>query len=97
MRIKTGVMLIAVLALLLMAGSALGISSANYQLDWFTPLTGAGGGAVNSANYAVNFTVGQSAIGSSVSANSAVGIGYWYGVVGRFIFIYLPSILQNWP
>jgi hypothetical protein len=97
MRIKIVVMLIAVLALMLMAGSALGISSANYRLDWFTPLTGGGGGAANSTNYAVNFTVGQSAIGSYASANYSVGLGYWYGVAGQLIHIYLPLILQIWP
>ena len=44
------------------------MSSANYRLDWFVPLTGSGG-AASSANYAANFTVGQTAIGGSTSTN----------------------------
>lgn len=93
MRNKMVVMLIAALALLLLTGSALAMSSANYRLDWFTPLTGGGGGPAASTNYAVNFTIGQSAIGASASANYCAGLGYWYGVVmsGK---LYLPLIMR---
>jgi hypothetical protein len=94
MRIKMVVILITALALLLVTGTALAISSVNYRLDWFIPLTGGGGGPASSANYAVNFTVGQSATGSSASTNYAVGLGYWYGVVRQFISIYLPLIFK---
>jgi hypothetical protein len=95
MRIKLVVMLIAVLALLLTAGGARAISSTNYQLEWFTPLTGGGGGPANSTNYAVNFTVGQSANGSSSSTSYSVGLGYWYGVGRQLLEIFLPLILRN--
>jgi hypothetical protein len=87
------VMLIAALALLLLTGSALAMSSANYKLDWFTPLTGGGGGPASSANYAVNFTIGQSAIGASTSANYGVGLGYWYGA-GAQLKICLPLVIR---
>jgi hypothetical protein len=84
-----------VIALLLLAGSALAMSSDNYRLDWFTPLTGGGGGPASSAHYAVNFTVGQTAIGSSDSTHYQAGLGYWYGVdVGHRI--YLPLVLKNY-
>ncbi|MBU0496255.1 MAG: hypothetical protein KKB13_30745, partial [Chloroflexi bacterium] len=53
--------------LLLLASNALAMRSTNYWLDWYTPLTGGGGGPASSTNYAVNFTVGQSAIGASAS------------------------------
>ena len=76
---------------LLLAQIALAMSSANYKLDWFTPLTGGGGGAMSSANYALNFTVGQAASGASTSTNYQVGLGYWYGV-GRSYRVYLPLI-----
>ena len=33
---------------LLLAGSVLAMSSADYRLDWFTPLTGNGGGPAGS-------------------------------------------------
>ncbi len=80
--------------LLLLAGGALAMSSANYRLDWFTPLTGGGGGPANSANYAVNFTVGQSAIGASTSTNYGVCLGYWCGA-GEQYRVYLPLVLRD--
>ncbi|HEY5269921.1 MAG TPA: hypothetical protein VII97_06260 [Anaerolineales bacterium] len=87
-------MAITLLCALLLAGNALAMSSANFRLGWFTPLTGGGGGHAGSANYAVNFTVGQTAIGKSASANYGVGLGYWYGI-GALLKIYLPLILRN--
>jgi len=84
-----------VIALLLLAGSALAMSSDNYRLDWFTPLTGGGGGPASSAHYAVNFTVGQTAIGSSDSTHYQAELGYWYSVdVGHEI--YLPLVLKSY-
>ena len=81
-------------ALLLLGGNALAMSSANYALDWFVPLTGAGGGPISSANYAVDFTVGQVVVGAASSANYAAGLGYWYGV-GENYQIFLPLALRN--
>jgi len=84
--------LLTLAVLLLLAGRALAMSSANYRLDWFTPLTGSGG-AASSAHYAVNFTVGQTAIGSGFSTNYKGCLGFWcsggYGV-------YLPLVLRNY-
>jgi len=80
--------------LCLLAGSALAMSSSNYRLDWFTPLTGGGGGAASSANYAVNLTVGQTAIGASSSASYGVGLGYWYGAVVQYK-VFLPVVLRQ--
>ena len=77
----------------LLAGSALAMSSTNYRLDWFTPLTSGGGGAASSTNYAVNLTIGQAAIGGSSSANYAAGLGYWYGVEQQFR-VYLPIVIK---
>lgn len=90
---RTTILLALLIIFLLSTSSALAMSSANYKLDWFVPLTGGGGGPASSANYAVNFTVGQSAIGASASANYGIGLGYWYGVIteGR---IYLPLIMR---
>jgi hypothetical protein len=78
---------------LLLSQIALAMSSANYHLDWFAPLTSGGGGAASSANYAVNLTIGQSATGASSSANYEVGLGYWYGATGSYR-VYLPLILK---
>jgi len=85
--------LLALTAILLLAGSALAMSSTNYRLDWFTPMTGGGGAPASSASYAVNFTVGQTVIGASSSANYGAGLGYWYGAVAQFR-IYLPLVLR---
>ncbi len=81
------------LAVFVLAGGALAMSSPAYRLDWFTPLTSGGGGAMSSAHYAVNFTVGQTASGASTSTNYKVGLGYWYGV-SRSYRVYLPLILK---
>jgi hypothetical protein len=84
------------IAFLLLVSSALAMSSANYRLDWFTPLTGNGGGAINSANYAANFTVGQTVAGTSYSANYRIGLGYWRGgAAAAERKIYLPLVLRN--
>ena len=85
--------LLALTAILLLAGSALAMSSTHYHLDWFTPMTGGGGAPASSASYAVNLTVGQTAIGASSSANYGAGLGYWYGAVAQFR-IYLPLVLR---
>ncbi len=86
-------LLLVLLCALWLAQGALAMSSTNYKLDWFIPLTSGGGGAVSSANYAANFTVGQTAIGASASTNYGVGLGYWYGTAGGYK-IYLPLILK---
>jgi hypothetical protein len=85
--------LILVLAVfLILAGSVLAMESTNYQLAWFTPLTGSGGQA-SSTNYAINFTVGQSAIGTASSTNYAGCLGYWCGSQIEYT-TYLPLVLR---
>ena len=90
---QKAIALLAILLCVWVTGSALAMSSTNYRLDWFTPLTGGGGGAASSTNYAVNLTIGQAAIGRSSSANYAAGLGYWHGVEQQFR-IYLPIVLK---
>jgi hypothetical protein len=91
--------LIAVLLVgLLLASQALAMSSANFRLDWFTPMTGGGGGPVGSTHFAASFTVGQTVIGNSASPNVRSGMGYWYGVVSSIIQnfrFYLPQVMKN--
>jgi len=91
----TPIVIAGVLAcLLLLTSAASAMESTNYRLDWFTPLTGGGGGAASSANYAINFTVGQSVAGVSSGANSNVCLGYWCGGAAQYR-IYLPLVLRN--
>jgi hypothetical protein len=83
----------ALLFVLLLSGLALAMSSTNYTLDWFTPLTGSGGSA-SSTNYAVDFTVGQSAIGTSSSTNYGGCLGYWCGAAAAYK-VCLPLLLRD--
>ncbi len=84
----------ALLCGLLLAGVALAMDSENYRLDWFTPATGGGGGPASSTNYAVNLTIGQSAIGTSDSTNYGGCLGYWCGAAVEHR-VYLPLVLRN--
>lgn len=86
-------MLVVLLSGLLLVQIAAALSSPNYRLDWFTPLTTGGGGAASSAHYAVNLSVGQSVIGASASTNYKTGLGYWYGLGGAYR-VCLPIILK---
>jgi hypothetical protein len=86
-------------ALFLVTSNALAIESNNYRLDWFTPLTGSGGGGASSTSYVINFTVGQAAIGTSSSTSYGGCLGYWCqeGAVAmpKDHHIYLPVTLRN--
>ena len=91
---KRTAILLTLAILLLLAGRALAMSSANYRLDWFVPLTGGGGGPAGSTHYAVNFTVGQSVIGASASTHYKRCLGFWCGAAARY-GVYLPLVLRN--
>jgi hypothetical protein len=89
---KRILILLMLIGLLLFASSALAMSSANYRLDWFAPLTSSGGSA-SSTHYAGNFSVGQAVIGSAGSTGYTAGLGYWYGAAISYR-LYLPLILK---
>ena len=93
MKHKTLILTLTLALLLILAGSVLAMQSANYQIDWFTPLTGSGGKS-SSSNYAVAFTVGQSVIRKSSSSNYETCLGYWCGTERGFT-IYLPLAIQQ--
>jgi len=78
---------------LLLTQIATAMSSANYRLEWFTPLTTAGGGSASSANYAANFSVGQTAVITAASSNYVAALGYWPGALGQYK-VYLPVVLR---
>jgi hypothetical protein len=82
------------LCVLVLIGSVLAMSSTNYRLDWFTPLTGGGGGPAGSTNYAVNLTVGQTASGAASSPSYQACLGYWCGTGGQWR-VYLPLVVRN--
>lgn len=87
--------LLTLAVLLLLAGRALAMSSEHYRLDWFTPLTSSGE-AASSAHYAVNFTVGQTAIGTASSVHYGDCLGFWCGGVAGRYGVYLPLVLRNY-
>jgi hypothetical protein len=91
---KRTTIVLAVAALLLLAGSvlALPMASDNYRLDWYVVLTG-GGGPTGSTNYAANFTIGQTASSLASSANYEAGLGYRYGTAGGHK-IHLPLVMR---
>jgi hypothetical protein len=77
------------LGLLCLTGIAYAGVSANYDLSWH--VIGGGGGAMDSASYALSSTVGQ-IIGSSESSNYRLGAGYWYGAVSMATSTPTPQI-----
>jgi hypothetical protein len=84
-----------ILALLLLGtGSALAMTSPNFHLDWFVPMTGGGGGQASSTHYAANFTVGQTVIGTSASQHYGTRLGYWQKVLFDLLN-FLPFIVRN--
>lgn len=85
-------LLLLLIVLALVVNQVWAISSTNYRLDWFTPLTSGGGGAASSAHYAVNLTIGQTASQASASTHYQAGLGYWAGLVGYCV--YLPVVLK---
>ena len=91
---KRTTIFLALVALLLLAGVALAMDSEHYRLDWFTPLTSGGGGPASSTNYAVNFTVGQSVVGTSDGTDYGSCLGYWCGTAVEHR-IFLPLVLRN--
>jgi hypothetical protein len=82
-------------ALFMLAGGVLAMEFTDYRLTWLVPLNGSGGKA-SSASYAVDFTVGQSAIGTASSTNYAGCLGYWCGIEAGYT-IYLPLVLRASP
>lgn len=90
---KRMMFLLFLVLLFLLASSALAMSSGNYHLDWFTPLTGGGGGPTSSSNYAANITVGQTVISASSSEDYQASLGYWYGVLFQR-FLFLPLVMR---
>lgn len=93
---RTVFVILASVVVLLLAGQVLAMDSTNYRLDWFTPLSSNAAGAASSTNYAMQFTVGQSAYQTSSSTNYGACWGYWCGSdsAAAAYRIYLPLVLR---
>ena len=92
---KRSTTILILIILLLWTGSALAMSSTNFRLDWFTPMTGGGGGPASSTHYAANFTVGQTTIGPSASEHYGSGLGYWYRLLSEIFHNFLTLVMKN--
>jgi hypothetical protein len=80
-KIKTMILLAALLCGLLMVGGGVwAMSSGNYAINW--DVIGGGGGPASSASYAMRGTIGQAAAESSFSTSYGLRSGYWYPAVG---------------
>jgi hypothetical protein len=90
---KRKTILFTILILLLLANGVQAMHSTNFNLEWFTPLTGGGGGPADTAHYTANITVGQSFIGAASNTNYRAGIGYWSGILPDFL-IRLPLVTK---
>ncbi len=85
--------LLGILGVLIITPRASAMYSPNYRLDWFVPLSGTGGDA-ESANYAIQYTVGQTVVGDVTGGGKWISLGFWPGITGGQT-IYLPVILRN--
>ncbi|MBC7242655.1 MAG: hypothetical protein H5T60_09445 [Anaerolineae bacterium] len=95
---KRTAILLTLVVMLALAGRALAMSSTNFRLDWFIPLTNGGGGPTSSTHYSLNFTIGQTAVGASTSAHYAGCQGYWCGITRAGAaqrHIYLPLVMRD--
>ena len=90
---KRKLLLLTLLLALLLVHSAEAMSSTNYRLDWLVPLTGGGGGTAYSTNYTASFTVGQTVMGNSDSAQFNLDLGFWQELEDRFL-IWLSLIVR---
>ncbi len=93
MRKKPIFVLLALFVLLVMVQSVFAMESETHKLTWFVPMTGSGGVQMESANYKVFITVGQSASRFSASPGYDAQMGFWatYGMPTSDR-IYLPVL-----
>jgi len=86
-----------VVALLVVAGVALGRFAADQAVEW--RVVAGGGGRSASAGYQVNGTAGQALAGPPPMSSSSyrIGSGFWAGVPAVEIEhrIYLPLVLRG--
>lgn len=87
-------LLAALLAALLLVQVVGAMGSTNYELEWYELLVGSGGPKLSSAHYAVEATVGQSAVALSSSAHYRIGLGYWYGLLMDWL-TRLPILVRS--
>jgi hypothetical protein len=89
------VALVYLLATLVLTGVVVAQVSDNFDVSW-SAIAGTGG-ARESAEYQIQDTLGQSAAGSSASANYGIESGFWaFGVshLAGDSYLYLPVVIR---
>jgi hypothetical protein len=87
---KAGVVVLALVALLVVAGSALAANG--YEI--FPHVFGSGGGRVQAGDYVLDATIGQALVGEVSEGSFELCAGFWCGM-GRYK-AYLPLVLRNY-
>jgi hypothetical protein len=92
MKTRWFVLVLLLLCLSTLAAPAQAMQSADYKLEWFTPLTGSGA-YMTCADNRLHLTVGQAVIGAASSATVNDCLGFWCGAGGDY-YIMLPLITR---
>ena len=92
MRAKTWLVLIVVVICLMLAAHAQAAASPGYQVNWLTVASG-GGGSAASAHYAVDVSVGQTAIGEGLSTHYRGAWGFLAGLDALWRIV-VPLVLR---
>jgi hypothetical protein len=93
-RIRKPVLGLLALLILFVAGASWATGAADYALDWHV-MSGGGAPVASSGDVTLNGTLGQTAIGPSLSGDYDLGAGFWYGALERGAYCYLPLILKR--
>lgn len=64
-----------------------------YSLGWYTPLTTNSNGAIVSAHYGLDASIGQTVIGKASSTHIKASLGYWAGLADLFRIV-LPVLAR---
>lgn len=87
------IFVLALLALLTLAGASVVTPEQTYVIDWIQPMTGSGGVTESSA-YSLGVTLGQTAVGSADSQDYHLCLGFWCILEERSFSheVFLPSL-----
>jgi len=93
-------LLLSALVALLLAGAASGQVGFGFDLRWNVLSGGGGVGPLAGSGYSLNGTLGQTAIGPTVTGGWLTAQGFWYGMgpAGPPTFgVYLPVVFKGFP
>jgi|YNPNPStandDraft_1061719.scaffolds.fasta_scaffold79449_2 hypothetical protein len=92
---RTGALLLSLLVLAVLGGTAFAQTGDGFDLSW-NVMGGAGGvGPLEGSGFSLDGTLGQTAIGPAAGGTFTVQQGYWYGAEVAF-GVYLPLVFRGW-